>query len=201
MNKFFLVVLLSCLLLAAPGAEAKEYTVGIEEYTGRMDDVLPLHAAVFMSSDNVARFGEDSAKYEGVAFPLYCGIASIFPKENKFVFTKMTDLPIVYVEEPLRKVEREGCIIDAHRIRVRVGQQEFYSALLALAQSRNFELSRISYGQKIPLDYKPRFTRICRYSNTKNPPTDCAYRTWDINDLFIPVTNEELTQTIDWPDR
>ena len=66
--------------------------------------------AIIMPAEAVEDFGDDPAKYEGVDFPLFCGIASVYPKENRFVFTKMTDLPILNVEDTLRKIERDGYI-------------------------------------------------------------------------------------------
>lgn len=197
MKHFFIVLLLGGILLAVPWAKAENFAGALEE----LDGVLPLHAVVLMPSSGARNFGDDPAKYEGVAFPLYCGIVSIFPEENKFVFTKMTDLPILNVEDALRKVEKDGYIIVDWRFPVRIPARniDFYTFLENKARSRNFKMYPISYAEKIPLDYKPRFTRMCVYSTTKEPPTDCAYNDWDIRDLYIPVTDDEMSQTIDSP--
>ena len=162
----------------------------------------PLHLAVIMSAEAVKRSGDDPAKYEGVEFPVYCGIASIYPKKNRFVFTKMTDLPILGVERFLRQVERDGYLaVDASShypaYQVQPGEQDFFSLFLSLALDKDFKAYRVSHAQEIPVDYAPQFTQTCRYSAAKTPPTDCAYESWDLEDVYIPLAYEEVRATIE----
>lgn len=162
----------------------------------------PLHLAILMPAKAIERFGDDPAQYEGVEFPLYCGIVSIYPKENRFVFTKKTDLPILGLEHTLRQIEQSAYITvrdssGSPPRHVQPGHQDFTPAFLSLAFVIDFRAHRISHAQEIPVDYAPHFTQTCRYSTAKTPPTDCAYESWDLEDVYIPIAYEEVRATIE----
>lgn len=185
MMKKFLLLLLGCCLLAAQNAQAEEAT----EYRS------PMHFLILMPSNLVEIF-EDPKEYEGVEFPLFCGIFSAYPKENKFVFTKMTHLPTRQVEQWLRNFGKDGYLSvpghPPHQVSVR--DRFFFPAFLFWAECKQLKAIWISSGQEIPLKAVPRFKRTCRYDSAKEPPTDCAYQDWDIKDLYIPFTEEEMEQ-------
>ena len=182
MKKFFPLFLAYC-LLAVQSANAEDTTW----YRS------PSHFAVIMPSVIVDYF-EEPDDYEGVEFPLFCGIASVYPKENKFVFTKMTNLPIQWVEKRLRQIEKDGyLLLSGHPPQqVSVKSGGFFLGFLSWGNSEWLKVYYISNGQEIPLKVVPRFKRTCRYNSTKKPSTDCAYHDWDITDLYIPFTQEEI---------
>ena len=189
MRKIFLVILSCCHLSFAFQANADE-----------QDASLTLHMAIIMPAETAKNLGDDPALYEGVDFPLFCGIASVYPKENRFVFTKMTDLPVRNVEDALGKIERDGYLTVGRfqpPVHIQPRSLDFFRFFLSYTPIRNFEAYLISYAQEIPVDYMPHFTRTCRYSIEKTPPTDCAYDIWEIKDVYIPPTDEELEATIE----
>ena len=183
--KKMLLLLLGCGLLAAQ----KAYAEDTAWYS------TPSHFLVIMPSKMVEDF-EDVGAYAGVEFPLFCGIASVYPKENKFIFTKMTNLPIRRVESRLRQVEKDGYIfIYGHPPRQEsVRSRDFFLAFLLWADIERIGIEHVSNGQEVPLKAVPRFKRMCRYDSAKKPPTDCAYRYWDMVDLCIPFTEKEKRQ-------
>ena len=189
MRKIFLTLLPCCILLFTFQTNAEEQNAS-----------LTFHMAILMSADAVEVY-DDPAEYEGVDFPLFCGIASVYPKENRFVFTKMTDLPIRKVENALRQVEQDGYITEyggGLYSQIQPKRMDFHSAFLLFALSKHITAYLISYSQEVPVGFMPRFTRTCRYSTAKKPPTDCAYYMWEMKNLCIPPTDEEISATIDW---
>ena len=180
-----LLLLLCCFLLNARGAYAEDTT-----WYGS-----PTHFVVLMPSDRID-IAEGPEHYEGVTFPLFCGIASVYPKENKFVFTKMTDLPIRWVVDRFRPVVADGYLfIYGHPSRqVPLRSRDFFLEFLFWADGVGLTVEPVSKGQEIPVKVRPRFKRTCAFSAAKTPPTECGYRNWDIADLYIPFTLEEMRQ-------
>ena len=184
MKKFFFLFLVCC-VLAGQNTNAENTTW----YRS------PSHFVVIMPSIIVEDV-EDPKDYEGVEFPLFCGIASVYPKENKFVFTKTTNLPIRWVEKQLRQVEKDGYfVLSGYPLPgVPLRSKDFSFLFRSWSHSEGLDVYRVPSGQDIPLKVVPRFKRTCRYNSAKKPPTDCAYRVWDIADLYIPFTLEEIEQ-------
>lgn len=187
MMKKVLFLLLGCCLLAAQNAYA-ENTVW---YT------TPSHFLVVMPSVLVE--AQESDSYEGVKFPLVCGIASVYPKENKFIFTKTTNLPIRWIEAFMRQIEHDGhfTIRECGRkpsLQVSLRDEDFFFLFKAWADSEMFKVYYLASGQSVPLNVTPRFKRMCPYNSTKRETTDCAYYSGDIEDLYIPFTEEEMEQ-------
>lgn len=180
-----LFLLLGCCMLAAQNTHAED-TVWHS---------TPSHFLVIMPSKMVEDF-EDVEAYEGVEFPLFCGIASVYPKENRLIFTKMTNLPIRRVESRLRQIEKDGYIsIYGHPPRQEpVKSKDFFLAFLLWADIEGIGVEHVSNGQEIPMQTKPRFKRTCRYYSANKPPTDCAYRYWDMVELCIRFTEKEKRQ-------
>lgn len=149
-----------------------------------------------MPAQTAYTLGDDANNYEGVDFPLYCGIISVYPQEDKFVFTKTTTLPIRRLEEKLRGIEKNGFIyISSHHApsaKVPVKSFDFASALTMWADSNFVLLFKVSNGQEIPLNVTPRFKRMCRFTIDKQPHVDCAHTMNDVKDLYIPFTPEEM---------
>ena len=191
-EKILLALLSCCLLQFALQASAEE-----------LETSLTLHMAIIMPAEVVEVYDEP-AEYEGVEFPLFCGIASLYGKENRFVFTKMTDLPILRVENTLRQFERDGYIVSyggflsPNDTQIQPKHMAFEFLFLQEIQIRGFEAYLISRAPEAPVDYTPQFMRTCRYSTAKTPPTDCAYTRADIESLYIPLTDEEVRATIYW---
>lgn len=154
------------------------------------------HFAIVMPAETVDRFENAKGAYDGAKFPLFCGIASAYREGNRFVFTKMTDLPITWIEERLRPIEEKGYLhFYGHPPQdIPVGDWDFFTAFMLWADSRGFKAYHVSNGEEIPLMVVPRFKRTCPYDSKKDPPTDCAYRIWDITDLYIPFSQEEIEQ-------
>lgn len=184
MKKFFLL-LLGCCLFAAQNAHAEDATW----YHS------PTHFLILMPS-YLVEFQGDSEEFEGAEFPLFCGIASVYPEENRFVFTKMTHLPIRRVEKWFRQTEKDGYLsVPGHPPRqASFRDRYFLSDFMFWINCKQLKAYHVSSGQEIPLKAVPRFKRTCRYASAKEPPTDCAYEDWDIKDLYIPFTEEEMEQ-------
>ena len=155
---------------------------------------LPLHFVVIMPADIVDRSEEDPEAYEGVAFPLYCGIVSIYPKDKKIIFTKMTDLPLSRFQEALRPIIRDASVPLSHHKPVPVDNMDFTMAFYFWADSIGFKVGWASREPEIPVNVVPRFKRMCRYDSSKTPPTDCGYSKEDVHDLYIPFTEEEIEE-------
>ena len=156
----------------------------------------PYHFVIVMPADIVYEYERAKEAYEGVEFPLFCGIASVYPKENKFVFTKMTNLPLRWLELWLQPIEQEGYLhLYGHPpYSLPVNDSDFFMIFMNWMDSRSFKAYHVSSGREVPLKVVPRFKRTCPYNSKKNPPTDCAYKIWDITDLYIPFTDEEIRQ-------
>ena len=159
-------------------------------------DRPPYHFAIIMPAEVVYEFEREKEAYEGVEFPLFCGIASVYPKENKFVFTKMTNLPLTWLESLFQPLEQKGYFyLYGHPPRdVPANDSDFFMLFMIWMDSRLFKADYVSTGREVPLKVVPRFKRTCPYNSKKNPPTDCAYKIWDITDLYIPLIDEEIRQ-------
>ena len=159
-------------------------------------DARALHLAIVMPAETVDRFESDKEAYEGIRFPLFCGIASVYCDEGRFVFTKMTDLPIEWVTERLQPIEEKGYLYYYGHPpeNIPVCDTDFFSAFMQWAGTRGFEAYHVSNGQEVPLKVVPRFKRTCPYDSKKSPPTECGYRSHNIWDLYIPFTEEEIKQ-------
>lgn len=159
---------------------------------------FPVHFVILVPGSTAYLFGDNFEEYNNVTFPLYYGIGSIYPKENTFVFTKITNVSIKKLDEQLRTIEKERFYtIRVHReppILAQVNSDKFGIALAFFADHYCVLLSEVSTGQEIPANVVPRFKRTCLYDSRKDPPTDCAYRREEVEDLFIPFTIEEMEQ-------
>ena len=151
-------------------------------------DQLPYHFAVVMPAEIVESFEDSPEVYDGVEFPLFCGFVSVYPKENKFAFTKTTDLPITWIQKVLGKIEPDGYIErrDLYTIKTPVNDSYFGTAFTIEAEVHGFKVFYIGVTDEVPLDMAPKFTRTCLYDSKKQPPVDCGYDKWDIDDLRIP---------------
>ena len=155
-----------------------------------------IHFAIIMPAEIVDEFESSREAYDGATFPLFCGIASMYPEENRFVFTKMTDLPIEWVMRRLQPIEEKGSLhmVHPHRDIPVSDEGHFFSAFTSWMTTCRLLAEYVSSGREVPLKLTLRFKQTCLYDSKKTPPTDCAYHDWDIEKLFIPFTEEERRQ-------
>lgn len=166
---------------------------------------LPYHFAVIMPADLVERLEYATKKtYEGVQFPVFCGYASVYPRENRFVFTKTTSLPITEIERFMRSLEKDpsfttpapaGCSVRT----TFANEVLFFSAFQFYMDNIGFNVVYLSEGDGIPLNTPPLFKRTCPYNSRKDPPVSCGYHSWDIDDLRISYAGEKDRPSIGSP--
>lgn len=156
------------------------------------------HFFIVMPLAGIYLGAEREEDYEGVSFPLYCGIASIYPRDNIFIFTKTTDLPIRYIEQELRAIEQNKYFDprDRHRppVQVPLSDPEALYDFPWFARNNHFWAFRAYYGRQIPIKATPRFTLTCPFKMGVPLSEECQQTLYAIDELFIPVTEEERRQ-------
>ncbi len=172
MKAFHLCILLLC--LAFPGVVNAEIT----------------RFAIVMPAESVDKFEISREAYDGAIFPLFCGIATVYHEENRFEFTKMTDLPIKWIERWLQPIERDGYLyLNSHPpLRIPVGDRDFFHLFPGRARDLGFQADFVTSDEATLPKAGLRFKRTCPYDSKKTPPTDCAYTNQDIDDLYIRST-------------
>ena len=185
-KSLYLLFLVFCLMLPC-GAWAEEGTWS-----------PTFHFVVLMPADLASNLRDNPKAYDGVDFPLFCGIASAYTGENKFVYTKMTDLPTVWVDKIMAEIEMDGFVsFYVHkrpRLEIAVNNEDFSSSFKDFAFSRGIIAASVSWEEELPENAKPRFIHTCTFNSSKNPPTDCAYSRDDVFELYIPFSTEEIQQ-------
>lgn len=147
----------------------------------------PTHFAVVMPALIAKSFEDSPEAYEGVKFPLFCGFASVYPKSNRFIFTKTTSLPITWVEKKMRQMEKEAMVhtYGHYPISASVKDENFFYIFMRWAEQNWLKLVYVESGHTIPLNMPPLFKRTCPYNSRKDPPVDCGYHPNDLDALRV----------------
>ncbi|CAK7040654.1 MAG: hypothetical protein DELT_00767 [Desulfovibrio sp.] len=150
---------------------------------------IPFHYAIIIPAEVIHDFGRGKQKaFEGVKFPLFCGYVSIYPKENKFVFTKRTDIPpIDWLDQHIGQIERDGhmklsltlpmpiAYNDPNFIEIFYGNMNLYRIGLYLA----------GLGYEVPSESK--FKKQYPYRAGKEPPVPRGYTLEESRELVVPI--------------